>query len=324
VEFLVVGAGAIGGVVAARLWQAGHDVVAVARGAHRAAIEARGLELRTPLGTETVPVPVADLRSLRPDRDRVALLAVKSHQTGAAVRELADTVGRSTPIVCLQNGVANEATAAATFDDVYGVAVMCPTLHLEPGVVEASSSSTTGLLDIGRFPEGRDATAEAVAAAFNGATFASIVRDDIMRWKWAKLLLNLGNIIEAACGPAGRRGAIAQRARAEGEACLRAAGIDFVSAGDDAARRGDILRVGEVDGRARPGGSTWQSVARGARELETEFLNGEIVRLGARHGVPTPANAMLCALATEIVARQMPPASYTVEELLARLPDEPA
>jgi 2-dehydropantoate 2-reductase len=319
-QFVVLGAGAIGGVVAARLFEAGHDVVAVARGAHREAMAAHGLELRSPSGTTTLRLPVAsDPQSVAWAADSVVLLAVKSQQTGAALGSLRGAVAETTPVVCLQNGVANEGKAARSFSAVYGVSVMCPTLHLEPGVVEASSSPTTGILDIGRYPSGRDALAEAVAAAFSSATFQSAVRDDIMRWKWSKLLTNLGNIIEAACGPPGRRSALAALVRKEGEACLRAAGIDFVSAKEDAERRGDILRVSPVSGRQRPGGSTWQSLARGTGDIETDFLNGEVARLGALHSVPTPANELLCALGAEMAARRVPPGSYAAADLLARL-----
>jgi hypothetical protein len=51
-----------------------------------------------------------------------------------------------------------------------------------------------------------DATATAVAEALSGANFGSVARDDIMRWKYRKLLLNLGNAVEAVCGGEARRG----------------------------------------------------------------------------------------------------------------------
>ena len=83
-------------------------------------------------------------------------------------------------------------------------------------------------------------------------------------------------------------------------------------------RRG--LTVGEISGATRRGGSTWQSLARGARELECDYLNGEIVLLGRLHGVPTPVNELLQQLAAEASRTGRPPGSLTVEELLARMP----
>ena len=79
--------------------------------------------------------------------------------------------------------------------------VICPATHLAPGVVEAESSPCPGILDVGRYPDGIDATVAEVAAALTTATFDSRVLADVMRWKYAKLLVNLGNAVEAICGP---------------------------------------------------------------------------------------------------------------------------
>ena len=62
----------------------------------------------------------------------------------------------------------------------------------------------------------------------------SVVRDDVMRWKYAKLLNNLGNAIEALCGP--MENSLDGMVRAEGEAVFRAAGIDFASQAEDRER----------------------------------------------------------------------------------------
>ena len=57
------------------------------------------------------------------------------------------------------------------------------------------------------------------------------------------------------------------------------------------------MGVDEIAGRPRAGSSSWQSLARGTGAIETDYLNGEIVLLGRLHGVPTPLNAALCAVA---------------------------
>ena len=94
--------------------------------------------------------------------------------------------------MCLQNGVDNERVALRSFDDVYGVCVMLPAAHLEPGIVTAHASPVAGILDIGRYPNGIDDRAAEIAAALTGATFISEPRADIMRWKYRKLVMNLG------------------------------------------------------------------------------------------------------------------------------------
>jgi 2-dehydropantoate 2-reductase len=228
-------------------------------------------------------------------------------------------VAPGTAMVSLQNGVANERMILRHFDNVYGVCVMCPTTYLEPGVVQANSTPNTGILDIGRYPSGTDDMAAAIATAFSASTYVSEPRPDIMRWKHQKLLMNLGNIIEAACGPSARAGELATRARAEGVAVLQAAGIEYASDEEDRERRGELLRMRPIDGQRRGGGSTWQSLARGASSLETDFLNGEIVLLGRLHGVATPVNMMLQRVAYELAGRGAPPGSTDADALLVRL-----
>ena len=180
----------------------------------------------------------------------------------------------------MQNGVANEPAALRLFDDVYGVCVVCPALHLEPGVVEAPAAPVTGILDVGRFPHGTGPRAEPIAAALASATFESVPRDDIMRWKYRKLLNNLGNAVEALCGPDPEARVVHRRAGTEGAAVLAAAGIDAVTPEEDAARRGGGFQWGGDAARSRPGGSSWQSLARGTGSIEADYLNGEIVLLG--------------------------------------------
>ena len=318
-RFVVVGAGAVGGVVGARLAQHGHDVVLVARGPHGAAIASEGLLIRSPDDEARIQVPVvAHPSELALSVDDVVLLAVKGQDTAAA---LAGLVGgpADLAIVCLQNGVENERQVLRRTANTYAVPVMLPATHLDPGVVEVSSAPVSGILDVGRYPRGIDDRAEAVSAAFATSTFSSIPQPEVMRFKWSKLLLNLGNALEAAVGPIGRQSELYDRARAEATAVLEAAGIDVASPTEEAERRGDLLRMRPIDGRRRGGGSTWQSLARGTGRVEADLLNGEIVLLGRLHGVPTPVNALLQQVANELADAGAPPGSLTEADLVARL-----
>jgi 2-dehydropantoate 2-reductase len=210
--------------------------------------------------------------------------------------------------------------ALRLFPNVYGVSVLCPAVHLESGVVQAYAGPTTGILDVGRYPEGTDEIAEAIAAAFRSATFDSVARPDIQRWKYGKLLDNLGNAVEALCGPAARRGEIGGRAREEGVACLRAAGIEFA---ERDSVRSEAIKPREVAGRRRPGGSTWQSLERGAGSVETDHLNGEVVLLGRLHGIPTPVNELLQQLANGFAREGRRAGTLSEQDLLARLGARP-
>jgi 2-dehydropantoate 2-reductase len=319
-KYVVYGAGAIGGVVGARLFESGSDVTLIARGPHLAAIQRAGLRIESPLGADALPVPaVGHPGEIGWDAERVVLLAVKSHQTPAALAELVTVAPDDTPIVCLQNGVANEPAALRLFRRVYGVCVMCPAGHLEPGVVQAWSAPTTGLLDIGRHPRGTDALSEAIAAEFEAATFSAHSVTDVGRWKYRKLLTNLANVVEALCGPDERGGALVERLTAEADAVLAAAGIEVATRQEDRARRGTLMQLGEIAGRGRDGGSSWQSLQRGTGDIETDYLNGEIALLGRTHGMPVPANALLQRMGREAAARRQAPGTVSVASILERL-----
>jgi 2-dehydropantoate 2-reductase len=319
-RFVVFGAGAIGGVVGARLHQSGHEVILIARGAHYEAIARDGLRLETPDERVVLEIPAVEGPAAVPWReDDVVLLATKTQDTAGALGALAVAGPENLPVVCVQNGVENERIALRLLPNVYGAIVMAPTAHLEPGVVQAYSTPLSGGIDVGRYPEGVDSTAEEVAAALSSARFSSKPRPRIMRWKYAKLLMNLGNIVEALCGPGAHDDELDELAREEGRACLRAAGIDFASDDEDSERRRDLLHLGEIAGRERGGGSTWQSFTRGAGSIETDYLNGEIVLLGRRHGVPTPLNELLCRLAREALREGAKPGDVTPEAIRATL-----
>src|SRR5918995_1388631 len=112
-RFVVIGAGAVGGVVGGLLVRSGHQVAFVARGAHGAHIAAHGLTVQTPTGEFTVDVPAAPaVAELGMTSDDIVLIAVKSNDTAGVLADLAAAAPPSTPVVCLQNGVANEALAA--------------------------------------------------------------------------------------------------------------------------------------------------------------------------------------------------------------------
>ena len=319
-RFVVVGAGAIGGAVGARLYQKGYDVTLVARGDHGAALTS-GLVLEAPDEQVTLPIPVAsEPSSVRwddhRDRDTVVLLAVKGQHTDHALAQLASVAPPSTPVVCMQNGVENERRVLRHFP-TYGMCVMCPASQLRPGVVQVHSAPVSGLLDLGCYPSGLDARGQAIADAIGTTTFRSVARDDIMRWKYRKLLMNLANAVEALCGPDGRFSALAREAHREGKEALSAAGIDVVSAEEDRARRGDHLQMRNTGSGEWRGGSSWQSLARGAGSIEAEYLNGEIVLLGGLYGVPTPVNALLQRLALRAAAEGAAPGTWRIDELSA-------
>jgi 2-dehydropantoate 2-reductase len=321
-RYVIIGAGAVGGTIGGRLAQAGHDVTLVARGAHLDALRDRGLTLRTPDGTVTTRLPAVAGPDDRPlPADTALVLTVKSQDTAAALATWVDTpvagggtAGERLPLFTAQNGVANERAALRLFDRVHPVCVWLPATHLEPGVVVANGHPHPGMLHLGRYPSGADDTSRAVAADLTGAGFVAPVRDDVLRWKYGKLLSNLGNGLQALLGQ-DIPDHLAERVRAEGVAALAAAGIAHTTPEEEAAERGDRVRHRPVDGAERAGGSTWQSLARGAGSAEADHLNGEVVLLGRLHGVPTPVNAAVQSAVRRAVRERIPAGGFPLIEL---------
>ena len=179
-RYIVIGAGGIGGTIGGRLSEAGHEVVLVARGAHLDALRAQGgLRLTTPEGTSVIGLPAAsgpgdvELRA-----DDVLLLATKTQDAEGALAGWAwkpvrggTVASEALPVVCAQNGVASERLALRRFRHVYGMCVWLPATHLEAGAVQAQGAPLSGLLHIGRYLSGTDATIERIGTDLAGSRF---------------------------------------------------------------------------------------------------------------------------------------------------------
>ena len=200
-----------------------------------------------------------------------------------------------------------------------------PATYLTPGEVIVEGTPLTGILHTGRYPRGSDTVSEQLCADLCGSRMLADADSAVMRLKYTKLLSNLGNAVQVITP--GRRGdpdfrALMAEVRREAVACYEAAGIDFASDEEYAERVGRHFRIGEVAGQPRGGSSTWQSLMRGHTTLEVDYLNGEIVLLGALHGIPTPCNAVLRRLAARIAASGEQPGRYSLDELRVQIEAE--
>jgi len=318
-RFIIFGAGAIGGVVGAKLHQSGFDVTLIARGTHYEAIREKGLTIEQPHQSAVLQIQVADSPGgLEWRGDEVVMIATKGQDTAGALETLRGAAPPNTPVVCLQNGVENERIALRLFANVYGAVVMSPTAHLEPGIVQAYGTLGTGVIDIGRYPSGLDALCEEIADALGASDFSSMARPDIMRFKHAKLLSNLANAVDAICESGPAAGEVIELAQEEGRAALNAAGVEFVADDvNDVVGRWERLDLQPIAGRERAGSSTRQSIVRGMPSVETDYLNGEISLLGRLHSVATPVNDALCALSARHVRERRAPGTVPAGEVLA-------
>ena len=319
-RFVIYGAGGIGGTIGARLFQHGHDVMLIARGPHLEAIREHGLRFVSATIDERFPIPaVGHPREANLDAGDVVILCMKSQHTGSALTDLIESASSKTPVVCCQNGVANERMALRRFANVYGMVVLLPAEHLEPGEVVNFAEDSAGVLDAGRYPNSVDATIHEVTDALNTSGFSSIPDPNVMRQKYAKLLNNLNNAVQAACGEGSAD--IARQLRTEALACYAAAGIDCASREETQDRRHGIQGTA-VPGFQRNGDSSMQSVMRGTGDIEADYLNGEIVQLGRLHGVETPANAVVQQVGNRMARDRLEVGAYRLDELESLIRDE--
>ena len=317
-RIIIYGAGAVGSVIGGRLSQAGTDVVLVARPAHADAINRDGLLLRTGVHDQRVRVhSITDLTELSPTEDDVVVITAKTQDT-PAIHDAIARWDRNTIVVCATNGVEHERIALRLFPHVYAMVVQMPATFEKPGEVTALCMPTNAVLDVGRYPSGSDDVARALAATLDAAPHLSSVADaNVMTKKYEKVLINVGNTADALCGPVGRNSAVVVASQAEGRAVFAAAGIEMSADDVDDPYRARLatMRFSIPTGATFIGGSTWQSLAKGATSVETDYFNGEIALLGRLHHIATPANTFLQNLAHHLVRRGAAPGTFTCDEL---------
>ena len=318
-RIILYGLGAVGGTVAAALVASGRDVLGIARGGMLDALRAGPLTLRHPGGEVSARIPcVASPAEIDFGADDLICLTMKSQDTMPALQALRAAGVRDQAIFCLQNGVANEPMALRLFPNVHGVTVMTPASYTVPGVVLCHGTPKLGLFDIGRFPSGTDDADRALAAALDGGGMRGFLHEDVMASKRGKLLLNLGNALEAALGRGTERGDWPAEVRAEAEAVLRAAGLGWDDVGMADPRRKDLMQMGDIPGEERFGGSTTQSLMRATGQVETDYLNGEIAWLARQAGVAAPRNAFLTDLMATLAVSGRGPGALSLADLEAR------
>lgn len=313
----VLGAGAIGTYVGAKLALAGHDVVLVGR--LKDEVRAHGIELtdhagyRAKLEPEKI-VYVADAAALA-DREAV-FVAVKSMATEEAAAPLAGILKPGACIVSLQNGVSNAPRLRAVLPEQEVLAGMVPfnVARLGPGRFH---NGTDGPLVI----EARNGAERDVVRALETAGFEVEARADVVSVQWSKLLVNLNNAVNALAGvPLKEQLAIRDyrlvmaECVKEGLAATRAAGIRLVRVGKLIPSVAPFVlslpnalfftvarAMVKVDPQAKS--SMLDDLERG-RVTEVDYLNGEIVRLGETHHVPTPVNREVVSLIRQAEAKK--------------------
>jgi len=302
-----------------RLRQGGADVVLVSRPAHVSAIRERGLTLRTAKDRDVIEIEaVTSIDELAPGDDDVVVITAKTQDT-APIHAAVFDWNPDIAVVCGTNGVEHERLALRRFGRVYGMVIQLPAEFEKPGEVTILCGPTNAILDVGRYPTGVDDTARELASLIDGSPrLLSEADDDVMTKKFGKLLINLGNIADAACGIAGRGARVTAAAIEEGKQVYQAAGIRWEQSPERVEqykKRAETMRFDFPEGDTFVGGSTWQSLVKGATSIETDFFNGEVIMLGRLHGVPTPTNEFLQRYAARLLRQEVRAGSVTPEQL---------
>jgi 2-dehydropantoate 2-reductase len=333
-RFVMIGAGAIGGVVGGQLAKAGFDVIFVDKlREHVEAIRRDGLRLKGIHGSHLLRVPaVHDVTQVGLRSGDLVILSVKSFHTDATCAEIKRASPLDLPVFCAQNGVRNEEVAARYFSEVDGVMVLIGAKRLVPGEVVHTGG---GPLGVGTWPSGLSPAARQLAEAVGKTDIPSYTTERITAHKWNKMLVNLNNATFGLIGLSGQeaRADVAVRAwmadvYEEGLRVVKAAGIPYegapVAGGiEDRIRelRGPSAPVTipiEEEPKHRP--SLWQDLYHRSAEVEADYFNGEIVELGRKTGLATPYSSLLVQLIAEQARRREGPGRFTVDELRARLP----
>jgi 2-dehydropantoate 2-reductase len=293
----VIGAGGLGGYFGARLALGGRaDVHFVARGAHLAAMRAQGLRIQGPVPLH-LPAPSVtdDPRTIGPVD--VVMLCVKLWDTAAAVEQARSLMGPASAIVSFQNGVTKDEPLIEAFGAARvmgGVGYIAATIET-PGTIRQTGPMQRlvfGELDRSRSPRAQALLDACVAGGVNAELSTDILREIWQKFVFLAGLSGSTATMRRTIGPIRenpRTRAFLLDVMREVVAVGRACGVDLPA---DQAEAG-LARADDVSPQMTS--SLHHDLERGNR-LEVRWLAGAVVRLGERHGVPTPLNRAIAAI----------------------------
>jgi 2-dehydropantoate 2-reductase len=321
----VYGAGAIGGLIGAHLARIGKDVTLIARGAHLAAMRAKGLRVSGASGDFTVNPRVTD-DPVEAGRQNFVIVALKAHQVAAIADRMAPLLGPETVVVMAVNGVPwwyfhgiegplRDRRLSSVDPDgrqwdligpqrVLGCVIYPAAEIVAPGEIRHIENDR---LSLGEPDGAKSARARLLSRALIKAGFKSPVKADIRTEIWVKLWGNVafnpisaltGGTLKAICADPGTR-AVARSIMNEAEAVAVKLGITM-----------PIDVESRIDGAAAIGEhktSMLQDFER-KRPIELDAIVGAVAELGDIVGVETPmVDAIYALTRAKAVAAGIPP-----------------
>lgn len=278
----VIGPGAIGGTLATHLAVAGHDVVLAARG------PVARIDVETPDGVVGAAFTtfVDPTESIDDDLDWI-LVCTKAYDVAPTARWLAALRGAHVPVAVLQNGVEHRERFAAHVheSELLPVVVECSAERLEPRRIRQRNRARLVI------PKGD--IGDRFGALFEKTRVEVVQSEDFVSAAWRKLCLNSAGAVPAVLG---KPNAIARHDGAA--AIIRAIVTECIAVGRaEGAILEDALADDVLARMARSDATNSLTADRLAgRPMEIDARNGVLVRLGAKHGIATPMNALVVAL----------------------------
>ena len=328
----IIGAGAIGSLIGGLLSKAGEDIILVGRKPHIDAINQNGLILEG--GPERIVIKVKATENLD-FKPGLALLTVKAQDVVSSVTETQQFLSGS-QVVTMQNGVQSDDQAAGLLgkENIISSVVAFNGQFLEPGKASYSIPFSKTALLIGE-PFGNKGNRLQTLSALLNKAIGTDISEDIRAAHWTKLIWNLQTAVPAITGlsyqdsyqyPEIRELTISLLK--EGLKVIKAAGIKTVNvpgfpmepieamARESLPTASSLLKkIAESLGKVPVLGSTLQSIKRGT-STEVDYLNGEIVNIGKKNGIPTPVNSLVVGLVHQIETTRK---FLTIDDLTQRL-----
>lgn len=313
VRIAIIGAGAVGGTLAALLDRAGHEVVVTARGENLESIRRDGLKLTGGWGEHVARVAAAATVETRPE---LAILATKAQDARAALEGTSPLLD-GVPLLVVQNGLGGIRVARESLpgSPLFGGLALFAASYLAPGEVTVTAPLP---LAVGAAPDTDTALLEELAETLAAAIPVEVL-PDIEAAQWSKLLVNHVNALPAITGlsvqeciahPGLRR--VMTASMRETVRLARRLGVRF--AGMQGVPGAALELVGRVPlalgstfprllarrmGEVPNPGSTLQSIRRG-QLTEIDYLNGAVVEAARAAGLEAPVNTAIVELVHEV------------------------
>ncbi|MDD4909112.1 MAG: ketopantoate reductase family protein [Candidatus Omnitrophica bacterium] len=308
-KIAVIGAGAIGGLVAAYLKQKGKDVCLIGRADQVEAIKNGGLKVSGARGDLRIDLDAGTRLGSRAD---LIILATKTQDIEEAYSQNKDYF-RDTTVLTTQNGVKADEIISGFIgrDNIISSIVMFGATYLKAGAIVHNFE---GKWIVGK-PYGANGTIVQTITDELSSAFEIVQSSDIVAQKWTKLFVNLNNCVPALCGLS------MQEVFSDIEMCKLALALqkEAFEAVDRAGIKPGALPGFDID-KARGlafmpvdkaaaifsgimtklsseplHGSILQSIKRG-RPSEIDYINGQIADVAEKTGVPAPLNKKLVEL----------------------------